>query len=110
MVSVLARPPAPPAPAVDRRSSPDGRSPSLHPRYRASSLLRDRPPLHAPPRYSAPSTFLRLGFFSTRCQRFTPSIRLSDPHLTISRIAFSVTFTTPAVVPAQLTVVCNLPL
>src|SRR5713226_10730232 len=66
MLSVLARPPAPPVPAVDRRSSPDGRSPSLHPRYRASSLLRDRPPLHAPPRYSAPSTFLRLGFFLSR--------------------------------------------
>ena len=29
---------------------------------------------------------------------------------TISRVAFSVTFTTPAVVPAQLTAVCSLPL
>jgi hypothetical protein len=37
-------------------------------------------------------------------------VRLSDPDLTISRIAFSVTFTTPAVVPAQLTAVCSLPL
>jgi len=37
-------------------------------------------------------------------------VRLSDPHLTTSRIAFSVTFTTPAVVPAQLTAVCSLPL
>jgi hypothetical protein len=37
-------------------------------------------------------------------------VRLSDPYLMISRIAFSVTFTTPAVVPAQLTAVCSLPL
>jgi hypothetical protein len=37
-------------------------------------------------------------------------VRLSDPHLTTSRIAFSMTFTTPAVVPAQLMAVCSLPL
>src|SRR5215469_4231902 len=37
-------------------------------------------------------------------------VRLSDPYLTTSRIAFSATFTTPAVVPAQLAVVCSLPL
>jgi len=37
-------------------------------------------------------------------------VRLSDPYLTTSRIAFSATFTTPAVVPAQLAAVCSLPL
>src|SRR5262252_179617 len=36
-------------------------------------------------------------------------VRLSDPYLTTSRIAFSATFTTPAVVPAQLAAVCSLP-
>ena len=46
---------------------------------------------------------------STRQQWFT-RIRLLDPHLTHSRRAFSATLTTPALRPAQLAVVCGLPL
>src|SRR5712692_2864456 len=69
MVSVSTRPLVPPARAVAHQSSPDGRSPSLRSRYRASSLLRDRPPLHAPRRYSAPHDLPRLGVFLSRSVR-----------------------------------------
>ncbi len=46
---------------------------------------------------------------STRQQWFT-RVRLLDPHLTRSRRAVSATLTTPALRPAQLAVVCGLPL
>jgi hypothetical protein len=46
---------------------------------------------------------------STRRQWFT-RVRLLDPYLTRSRRAVSTTLTTPALKPAQLVVVCGLPL
>src|SRR6266480_2127544 len=61
MVSVLAWPPVPPALAVVRRPIPDGLFPSLDPRYRASSLLRNSPPLHAPATVLCSSRIWPLG-------------------------------------------------
>src|SRR6266487_3812971 len=66
MVSVLAWPAVPPALAVAHRPSPDGLFPSLDPHYRASSLLRNSPPLHAPLRYSSPRGFGRLEISLSR--------------------------------------------
>ena len=45
---------------VDHQSCPDGPSPLLHPHYRASSLLRDGPPLCSAS-VLCPLPFLRLG-------------------------------------------------
>src|SRR6266508_62629 len=49
-----------PAAPVDHQADPDDPSPSLHPHYRASPLLRDGPP-PCPHRYSAPCGVCRLG-------------------------------------------------
>ena len=49
-----------PATPVDHQANPGNPAPSLHPRYRASPLLRAGPSLR-PARYSAPCSFRRLG-------------------------------------------------
>src|SRR5436305_520355 len=61
------------------------------------------------PSRSAFSVSTSLESLSTRLQRFT-LVRFPGSHLTLSQSAFSATFTTPAVVPAQLAAVWNLPL
>src|SRR5487761_1558679 len=52
---------APPALAVDRRPNQDGPTPSLHPHYRVSSLLRVGPSLHCPCSVLCPLRVLPLG-------------------------------------------------
>src|SRR6266849_3249770 len=64
------------------------------------------PPRLVPSR-SAFSVATSLESLSTRLQRFT-LVRLPGSHLTLSGSAFSATFTTPAVMPAQLAAVWNL--
>src|SRR6266853_2732996 len=64
------------------------------------------PPRLVPSR-SAFSVSTSLESLSTRHQRFT-CVRLPGSHLTPSWSAFSATFTTPAVMPAQLAAVWNL--
>jgi hypothetical protein len=51
--------------AVDQPTNPDDPSPSLHPHYRASSLLRDGPPL-CPASLRLPSRFPPLGVLAWR--------------------------------------------
>jgi hypothetical protein len=53
---------------VDRRTSPDNPSPSLHPHYRASALLRDGPPL-CPASLLSPSRFQPLGVLAANGRR-----------------------------------------
>src|SRR4051794_4276355 len=63
--------------AVGRCSNPDSPSPSLHPHYQASPLLRDGPPLCFAP-VLCPSPFLRLGVLpSHACRRASRSDRVS---------------------------------
>ncbi len=96
IVSVLTRPLVPPARAVAHQSSPDGRSPSLHPRYRVSSLLRDRPPLLAPRRYSAPHDLPRLGVFLSRSVRpAAASFAVSGAQLPTFHIGAQIGLTPP---------------
>ena len=52
--------PTPPGHPVDRRTNPGNPAPSLHPHYRASSLLRDGPP-PCPASVLCPSQFPLLG-------------------------------------------------
>jgi hypothetical protein len=54
--------------AVDRRANPDDPSPSLHPHYRASALLRDGPPL-CPASLLSPSRFQPLGVLAANGRR-----------------------------------------
>src|SRR5439155_19670107 len=54
--------------AVDRQASPDDPSPSLHPHYRASPLLRDGPPL-CPASLLGPSRFQPLGVLASTNDR-----------------------------------------
>jgi hypothetical protein len=53
---------------VDRRANPDDPSPSLHPHYRASPLLRDGPPL-CPASLLSPSRFQPLGVLAANGRR-----------------------------------------
>ncbi len=77
--------------------------------YAGCRLGRKQVPPRLVPSRSAFSVSTSLESLSTRLQRFT-CVRLPGSHLTLSWSAFSATFTTPAVVPAQLAAVWNLPL
>src|SRR5260370_24735737 len=98
MVSVLALawPAVPPALAVARRPSLDSLFPSLDPHYRASSLLRNSPPLHAPLRYSAPYGFGRLEVFLSRPAQPSASPRaVSGPQLPTFHVGASTALAPP---------------
>jgi hypothetical protein len=75
--------------------------------YAGCRLGRKQVPPRLVPSRSAFPVSASLESLSTRLQRFACA-RLPGSHLTLSRSAVSATFTTPAMVPAQLAVVWNL--
>src|SRR6266851_7207561 len=75
--------------------------------YAGCRLGRKQVPPRLVPSRSAFPVWASLESLSTRLQRFACA-RLPGSHLTLSCSAVSATFTTPAVVPAQLAAVWNL--
>src|SRR6266480_6930493 len=75
--------------------------------YAGCRLGRKQVPPRLVPSRSAVSVSASLVSLSTRLQRFARA-RLPGSHLTLSWSAVSATFTTPAMVPAQLAAVWNL--
>src|SRR5487761_1308245 len=78
---------APPAPAVARRPNQDGPTPSLHPHYQASSLLRVGPSLHCPGSVLCPLRVLPLGVLplapgqALACPFAAPRVQLPTFHV-----------------------------